>query len=171
MNTKTCKESRVTQTILVFPNEMNHYRTMFGGSLMAHVDMVASLSAIRHSRTTSVTASTDSVDFLCPIKESDSVCLESFVSWTGKSSMEVFVKVVAEDLFTGDRRIAATSFLTFVALGEDGKPTEVPSVIPEDEEEIKLHETAIKRAEIRKARKDESKKLAEIISTKKHWEK
>jgi acyl-CoA hydrolase len=171
METRTCKETRVTQTILVFPNEMNHYRSMFGGSLMGHIDMVASISAIRHCRTTAVTASTDSVDFLYPIKETDSVCLESYVTWTGKSSMEVFVKVVTEELYTGERKIAATSFLTFVALDEEGRKIEVPDIIPETEEEIKLHETAVHRAEMRKKRKEESKKLAEILNTKKYWEK
>ncbi|UOF90700.1 acyl-CoA thioesterase [Fodinisporobacter ferrooxydans] len=170
MEPKVCKDSRVTQTILVFPNELNHYQTMFGGSLMAHIDMVATLSAIRHSRTTSVTASTDSVDFLCPITQNDSVCLESYVTWTGKSSMEVFVKVVAEDLFTGERRIATTSFLTFVALDKNKKPVQIPQVIPETEEEKKLHETALDRAKMRKLRKEESKNLASHLTTKKYWD-
>jgi acyl-CoA hydrolase len=85
--------------------------------------------------------------------------------------MEVFVKVVTEELYTGERKIAATSFLTFVALDEEGRKIEVPDIIPETEEEIKLHETAVHRAEMRKKRKEESKKLAEILNTKKYWEK
>lgn len=86
---------------------------------MKKLDDAATLSARRHSREKEcVTASTDSIDFLCPIHQTDSVCVESFVTYTGKTSMEVFCKVIAEDIMTGERRIAATAFLTFVALGK-----------------------------------------------------
>lgn len=81
-----------------------------------------------------------------PIRQSDSVSFEAFVTWTGRSSMEVFVKVITKDLKTGYRRIAATSFLTFVAVDENNKPIPVPQVIPQTEEEKKLYETAEVRA-------------------------
>lgn len=102
---------------------------------MSDVDQVASISAARHSRSECVTASTDSVDFLHPIRTTDSVCFISYVAWTGTSSMEVFVKIIAEDLKSSVRRIAATALLTFVALDEHKRPTRVPKVIPETEEE------------------------------------
>lgn len=136
---------------------------------MAYIDDCASLSATRHARCPVVTASTDSVDFLSPIGMSDSVCLESFVTWTGRSSMEVFVKVIAENLMTGERRIAATSFLTFVALDENKKPVKVPQVVPQTDEEKKLHETAATRAAWRKQRREESQQLAEHLTTNKPW--
>ncbi|MCS0543022.1 acyl-CoA thioesterase, partial [Aeromonas veronii] len=122
---KYCKESFVVKTSNVFPPDTNYHGTMFGGKLMAYIDDVASISAVRHSRSPVVTASTDSVDFLHPINEGSSVCLEAFVTYTGRSSMEVFVKVIAEDLYTGERHICALSFLTFVALDENGKPKPV----------------------------------------------
>lgn len=84
--------------------------------------------------------------------------------------MEVFVKVVTEDLKTGARKIAATSFLTFVALDDNKKPVEVPQVIPETEEETKLHESAPQRAEMRRIRRVESKKLAGFFTMKYPWE-
>ena len=84
--------------------------------------------------------------------------------------MEVFVKVIKEDLQTSERQIAATSFLTFVALDENNKPVEVPKVIPESEEETKLHETAQMRAEMRKQRREESKKFADYLTTVFPWE-
>ena len=133
---KRCKESLAFRTGRVFPNDMNNHDTLFGGKLMSLIDEVASISAIRHCRATVVTASTDSVDFLRPIHKMDSVCLESYVTYVGRTSLEVFVKVVSEDLFTGERHIAATSFLTFVAMDDDGNPTQVPPVIPETEEEF-----------------------------------
>ncbi len=170
MEEKTCNESRVVRTSRVFPTDVNNHNTLFGGKLMSDVDNIASISAQRHSRTECVTASTDSVDFLSPITPEDSVCFESYVTWTGTSSMEVFVKITAENLKNGERKIAATAFLTFVALDDNGKPTKVPKVIPETEEEKKLHETARERAEKRKLHRKSSKELANYLTTKKPWE-
>ncbi|SDX34334.1 Acyl-CoA hydrolase [Paenibacillus sp. CF384] len=137
---------------------------------MSYIDDIASISVSKLCRAAAVTASTDSVDFLQPIRPTDSVSLESFITWTGTSSMEVFVKVIREDLRSGDRKIAATAFLTFVALDENNRPTTVPQIVPETEEEKKLHETAELRAEMRKHRRDESKKFADYLLTKYPWE-
>lgn len=170
MDAKTCNESRVVRTGRIFPNDVNNHNTLFGGKLMSDMDMVASISAVRHARKEVVTASTDSVDFLSPITQQDSICIESFVTWTGSSSMEVFVKVIAENLITGTRKIAATAFLTFVALDEDGKPTKVPGIVPETEEEKKLFETGKDRAAKRKEHRKNSKELASYFTTEKPWE-
>src|SRR3954452_4938899 len=170
MEAKYCKESRVVRTSRIFPNDVNNHNTLFGGKLMSDMDMVASISAVRLSRRECVTASTDSVDFLSPITPDDSVCFESFVTWTGTSSIEVFVKVIAENLITGNRKIAATAFLTFVALDEHGKPTKIPSIIPETEEEKKLYETGTIRSEKRKEHRKNSKELASYFTTNKPWE-
>ena len=164
MEFKYCRETRVIQTRRVFPNDTNNYQTLFGGTLMANIDDVASISAARHCRTECVTASTDSVDFLHPIKQTDAICLESFVVYTGNSSMEVFVKVVAEDLLTGAKQIAATAFLTFVAMDPNGNKVKVPDIKPETEEEHKLYETAVLRANSRKERKERSKELAKYLT-------
>lgn len=169
MDAKACIESRVIRTGRVFPNDVNNHNTLFGGKLMSDVDMIASISAQRHSRRDCVTASTDSVDFLSPITPKDSVCFESFVTWTGSSSMEVFVKIIAENLKTGERKIAATAFLTFVALDDQGKPTKIPTVIPETEEEKKLHETGEERAAKRKTHRKNSKELAKSLTINKPW--
>lgn len=165
MNAKYCRESRVIQTKRVFQNDVNSHDTLFGGRIMRDIDEVASISALRHCRTNCVTASTDSVDFLTPIRTTDSVCYEGYVSWAGSSSMEIFVKVIAEDLKTGERKLAATAFLTFVGLDENKRPVRVPAVIPETEEEITLNETAQERARIRIERKEKSKEWMEYCST------
>jgi len=170
MEKKYCKDSRVIKTNRVFPSHTNDLGTLFGGWLMSYIDDVASLAAVRHARHNCVTASTDHVDFLDPITQKDSVCLEAFVVSTGRTSMEVFVKIIAENLITGDRRVAATSFLTFVALDENGKSVEVPGVIPENEEEKKLVEMVDFRAESRMRHREESKELAKALTTQKHWE-
>lgn len=169
--TKYVKETRCFKISRVFPTDVNNHETLFGGRLMSHIDDIASISASKLCRVTAVTASTDSVDFLSPIRPTDSVSLESFVTWTGRSSMEVFVKVITEDLRTGRRKIAATAFLTFVGLDEEtNRPIIAPKVIPETEEEKKLYETAAYRKEMRKHRREESEKFADYLLTEYPWE-
>lgn len=131
---------------------------------MSDIDDVASIAASRFARKTVVTVSTDSVDFLKPIQIGDAVTLEAIVTWSGRSSMEVFVKVISEHLITGEKSIAAFSFLTFVALDENRRPTPVPIAVPDSEEERWLNETANTRAAHRKNRKKESKEMAAFFS-------
>ncbi|WP_026571644.1 MULTISPECIES: acyl-CoA thioesterase [Sediminibacillus] len=171
VDAKNPKESLIVNTDQVMINDLNNYNTLFGGVLMKKLDNNATLSARRHARVKEcVTASTDSIDFLHPIHQTDSVCVESFVSYTGNKSMEIFCKVIAEDMLTGERRIAATAFLTFVALDENKKPIKVPEIIPETEEEIFLYESGKERAEIRRQRRKHSKELTEKIGILKPWE-
>jgi acyl-CoA hydrolase len=145
---------------------------LFGGVLMKKLDNNATLSARRHARVKEcVTASTDSIDFLHPIHQTDSVCVESFVSYTGKKSMEIFCKVIAEDMITGHRRMAATAFLTFVALDENKKAIKVPDVVPETEEEKFLYRSGEERAKTRRVRREHSRELTNIIGLEKPWEK
>jgi acyl-CoA hydrolase len=147
--------------MLVLPGDSNALGTMFGGMVMNYIDDIASISAFRHARQQVVTASTDSVDFLHPMSVGHMICLESFVTWTHKTSMEVYVSVISEDLKTGERRACATSFLTFVAIDENGKTQPVPQVLPETEFETDLHQSAPDRFERRLERKRQSKSLAE----------
>ena len=168
-NKKYCRESLAIKTSLVSPPDTNIHGTMFGGKLMAYIDDVAAIAAMRHARKLAVTASSDSVDFLHPIIEGNSVCLEAFVSYTGRTSMEIFVKVVSENMITGDRHICAISFLTFVALDENGNPSEVPQVVPETEEEKHLYATAKDRLEIRKKRRKDSAERAKRFGANYPW--
>ncbi|TXC91822.1 acyl-CoA thioesterase [Metabacillus litoralis] len=160
---KKCVDSLVIKTSRVFPIDTNNHNTLFGGKLMSYIDDVASISAAKHSRCDVVTASTDSVDFLVPIRTSESVSLESYVSSVGRSSIEVFVKVITEDLITGRRQLAATSFLTFVALNQEGKPVVVPNVVPESDEEVMLFNTAPQRVKVRKERREHSEAFANVV--------
>lgn len=171
VETKTMKESRTIKTSHILPPDTNHYGTVFGGKLMEAIDDVASIAATRHARNPVVTASTDSVDFLHPMKEGYALYLEAFVSWTGHTSMEVFVKVVDENMVTGDRNICAVSFLTFVSIDEKGGTVPVPQVVPETEEEKWLNHNAEERADYRKKRKKSSIELAQQISPLEPWEK
>ena len=145
MDAKKMSQSRTVKAMLVLPPDSNALGTMFGGKVMSYIDDIASISAFRHCRQQVVTASTDSVDFLFPINVGDMICMESFVTWTHKTSMEIYVNVISENLKTGERRVCASSFLTFVAIDENGKTQTVQSVIPETEFEKELHKTAVDR--------------------------
>ena len=153
-----CRDSLVVKTSIVFPPDTNNLGTMFGGKLMAYIDDIAAISAMRHARSYVVTASTDSVDFIHPIHEGHAVCLESFVTYTGRTSMEVIVKVVEEDLVTGERHLCAISFLTFVAIDKNWKACSGCSeLFQQTEMEKKLYESAKERAEARKKRRKDTK--------------
>lgn len=111
---------------------------------------------MRHCRKPVVTVSSDSFDFLAPIKTGEAINLEAYVTWTHRTSMEIFVKVESENLLTGTKRMTARAYLTMIALDEDGKPALVPAVIAETEEEQLQHEKAKERYELRKKRKVEA---------------
>ncbi|WP_192988346.1 acyl-CoA thioesterase [Carnobacterium mobile] len=168
---KRCIESRVVQTHRVLPSDLNHHQTLFGGNLMSLIDNTASISAARHSRGVTVTASMDSLDFLHPIYSNHSVCIESYVSGVGKSSMEVFCKIMGEDLMTGKRYLAATSFSTFVSTKtkEQGDII-VPLVEPTTEEECLVCEGYQKRREKRIINREFNERFANAISYAAPWE-
>ncbi|MFH2034896.1 MAG: acyl-CoA thioesterase [Candidatus Zixiibacteriota bacterium] len=167
MEPKKSSESRTVKAMLVLPPDSNTLGTMFGGKVMEYIDDIASIVAYRHARQQVVTASTDSVDFLYPIRVGQMVCMESFVTWTHNTSMEIFVNIISENLRTGERRICASSFLTFVAIDENGKTLPVPQVIPETEMEKDLHASAPARHQRRLERKTHSKELAQKFSAEK----
>lgn len=165
MEKKPSSNSRTVKTAQIFPPDANAYGTLFGGKLMAHIDDVAAIAAVRHARQSVVTASTDSVDFLQPVKVGDSISIEGFVTYVHNTSMEVFIKVIKEGLLTAEKSVCATAFLTFVAFGEDGNPTVVPQVYPETEQEKMLFEGAKLRRERRNERRKESQRMAKKYGT------
>lgn len=148
--------SRTVKTSLVLPSDTNHFGTIFGGNVLSFVDEVAAIAAMRHARMPVVTASIDSVDFLHSIRAGEAMEVEGFVTWTGRSSIEVFVRVRGEDLLSGGRRVTATSFLTMVAVDDLGSPAPVPPAEPETNEQRRLAEGAPARREHRRRRKAEN---------------
>ena len=98
VNKKSMSESKSIKSRQVFPQDTNHHHTMFGGSLMANIDEIAAITAMKHANAQVVTASTDSVDFLRPIKTGDITSYEAMVSYAGSSSMEICVQIIIEDV-------------------------------------------------------------------------
>ncbi len=120
---RTVSESRTVRSELVFPNDANPTGNIFGGRVLMLMDVVAAIAARRHSRREVVTAEIDSVHFLRPIRVGE--CIEAIaeVSAVGHTSMEIEVRIVVEDLFTGAQAEAASAYLTYVALDAVGRPT------------------------------------------------
>lgn len=119
----------------MMPQDANILGHVFGGAILSMMDKTAAVAAFRHARSNCVTASIDRVDFREPIHVGDLVVMHASVNFTGRSSMEVGVRVEAEDLLTGRRRHTNSCYLTFVAIDRNGRPVEVPPVIPETEDE------------------------------------
>lgn len=145
-------KSRTIQTKLVLPPDTNHLDTIFGGNVVAAIDEIAAITAMKHANTTVVTASIDSVDFVSSARAGDVLELEAVVSSTGRSSMEVFVTVHSLNPITNETKLTTESFVTMVALDEDYKPTPVPAVFPETEVEKSLFDKGPARREHRKLR-------------------
>lgn len=127
------------------PQHANNLGHVFGGVILALMDTTAAVAAIRHSRTNCVTASIDRVDFREPIHLGDLVVMKASVNYVGRTSMEVGVRVEAEDMLSGHRRHTNSCYLTFVAVDRNGRPVEVAAVRPETQEEVRRFDAAIER--------------------------
>jgi acyl-CoA hydrolase len=131
---------------IVLPTNANAMGTAFGGAIMSWVDICGGMAAQRHARAVCVTASMDAVDFLAPIKVGFIVNLKAMVNFVGRTSMEVGVRVEAENPLTGERVHAASAYLTFVAIDAEGRPRPVPPLVPHTpEEQLRCDEAAARR--------------------------
>ena len=134
-------------TQLVLPSHTNALDTIFGGTVMSWIDVAAATSAMKHARGPVVTASVDALHFIAPIKKGQIVHIQSMANFTGRTSMEIGVRVDTEDPETGKTWLNVTAYLTFVAIDKKtGKPTEVPPLAPEtDAEKRRFEEAKIRR--------------------------
>lgn len=148
MQARTPKETLSVTTKIVLPNDTNTMENLFGGQLLAWMDLIASVSAHRHSKRVVVTASVNNISFNRPIHLGSIVTLEAKVSRAFTSSMEIFVDVFIEDHVTGKREKSNEGIYTFVAVDQNGGPIQVPQLIPESEEEKKRYEGALRRKEL-----------------------
>jgi acyl-CoA hydrolase len=157
--TKGVSESQHESSELMMPQDANNLGHVFGGKMLAMMDKVAAIAAFRHARANVVTVSIDRVDFKEPIHVGDLVVMKASVNFVGRTSMEVGVRVEAEDLISGRRRHTNSCYLTFVAVDRNGRPIEVPALRPEKPEEIRRHHAA----EERKRRRTEERKAEETL--------
>ncbi len=155
---KPPSQSRVSMVEHVLPNDTNPHGTIFGGRVMALIDIAATIAASRHARRAVVTASIDDMVFLYPIKLGHHVILEAAVTEAFGTSMEVVVEVFSENPITGEHRMTGTAYTTFVALDDLGHPTAVPPLLPETEWEREQQQ----EARLRKADRLERREKARI---------
>lgn len=146
---KKISDSVITMTELVLPNHTNQLGNLFGGQLMQWIDICAALSAAKHNRSICVTASVDRVDFHHPIKLGNAVTLIASINRVFKTSMEVGVKVFAQNFREGTKIHTNTAYLTYVSVDIDGKPIEGIKAIPETEDEKRRYDEALIRRENR----------------------
>lgn len=159
MEARTVKASEVIMTQLVLPSHTNALDTVFGGTVMSWIDIAAAICAQRHSRKEVVTASIDELHFLAPIYKGWVVNLKASINYVSRSSMEVGVRVQSENPITGESFHTASAYLTFVALGSDGKPTAVPPLLVESADQKRRQQEAEFRRSDRLKRKEKYKQL------------
>ena len=155
---RTVSESQSEMTELVLPNDANTLGNLLGGRLMHFIDLVGAMAAYRHSRSHVVTASMDHIDFIQPVHVGDLLILKSSVNRAFTTSMEVGVKVWAEDTQAGEYRHVATAFLVFVAIDRQGKRVRVPELVPETPDEHRRYEGALRRRGNREAESERRKR-------------
>lgn len=148
---KPVRESQSEYSELALPNDANTFGFLLGGKVMHLVDLAGAIAAIRHARTPVVTVSVDHMNFLHPVHIGQLVTLRASVNRVFRTSMEVGVKVLVEDLLTGERKHTSSAYLTFVALDKAGNRHVIPPVIPETETEIRRYQAALHRREYRLA--------------------
>jgi len=158
MNTKCTGDSCITIVHQMTHQDANLAGNVHGGVILKLIDNTAGIVASRHSSGNTVTASIDRVDFHSPVYIGDLLRLNASVNYVGKTSMEIGVRVEAENFITGELRHTASAYLTYVSLDNEGKPRSVPELTPASEEDNRRFEQARKRRELRlKEKKMENK--------------
>jgi len=149
LEAKTVSQSKVEIAQVMMPEHANPAGNVHGGNLLKLVDQAGAIVGARHTHSNVVTASVDRFDFISPAYIGNLVFIKASLNYVSRTSMEIGVRVEAECLTTGIHTHIGSAYLTFVALGKDDKPTEVPGLILETETEKRRNEEAKKRREIR----------------------
>jgi acyl-CoA hydrolase len=153
---------------IIFPGDANPIGNLFGGRLMQFIDLVGALAATRHSRGIPVTASTDHIDFVAPVKVGDILILKASVNRAFNSSMEVGIKAMVEDVYAQTFRHVASAYLTFVAFDQQGQRIVVPQIVPETDHQQRRYEDAGRRREMRSPEVARKKEIRAMLTPEWH---
>ena len=145
----TTQSTKISMSEIVMPNDTNNLNTLFGGKLMYWMDMAAAICAHKHTNSVVVTASVDNITFKAPIHKGDIVTLNAFITRVFNTSMEIFIEVTAQNTNNKEEIESNTAFFTFVALNQKGKPVKVNEIYPENENDKKLFDGALRRRQLR----------------------
>ena len=143
------QSTKISMSEMVMPNDTNNLNTLFGGKLMYWMDMAAAICAHKHTNNVVVTASVDNITFKAPIHKGDIVTLNAFITRVFNSSMEIFIEVTAQNSNKKEKIESNTAFFTFVALNQKGKPVKVNEIYPENKNDQKLFDGALRRRQLR----------------------
>ncbi|WP_243544886.1 acyl-CoA thioesterase [Pseudodesulfovibrio tunisiensis] len=149
MKPKTARESEVVMTHLVLPQDTNPAGNLHGGVILKHIDIAGGVVAKRHCRTNAVTVSIDRMAFQQPAYVGELLIFKASLNHVGRTSMEIGVRVEAEDLMTGEVRHTNSAYLTFVSLDENGRPAPVPPLETTDETSRRRYKEAEMRRTVR----------------------
>lgn len=152
---RTVKESALETAHLMMPQDANIQGNVYGGTIMKLMDEIAGSVGAMHARRNVVTASIDQMNFYQPVYIGNLLILKASVNFVGRTSMEIGVRIEARDLWTGKSVHTGSSYLTFVALDELGKPCEIAQIIPETEDEKRRYLEGKARRERRLALKQD----------------
>ena len=149
---KTVAGSKTVMSRTMLPSDANPYGNVHGGEVMKLIDAVAGAAATRHARARVVTARIDELSFVAPVVVGDLVYAKASVNDVGTTSIEVGVRVEAENVLSGKVAHVSSAYLVFVAIDENGKPARVPPLVAETADEKRRQQAAKKRRELRQER-------------------
>jgi acyl-CoA hydrolase len=161
-------DSQSERSEIIFPGDSNALGNLFGGRLMQFIDLTGAMAASRHSRAITVTASMDHLDFVAPVHIGDLLILKASVNRAFRTSMEVGVKCMVEDIREQKLRHVSSAYLTFVAMDATGKRLEVPQVEPQTDHQRRRYEDAGRRREMRSGEMSRKKELRAMLSPEWH---
>jgi acyl-CoA hydrolase len=167
-NARPVSDSQSERSEIIFPGDTNALGNLFGGRLMQFIDLTGAMAASRHARAVTVTASMDHLDFVAPVKVGDLLILKASVNRAFRTSMEVGVKCMVEDIREQKLRHVSSAYLTFVAMDSDGKLLPVPQVLPETAHQKRRFEDAGRRREMRSGEVARKKDLRATLSPEWH---
>jgi acyl-CoA hydrolase len=144
----------MTTVRLMMPTDGNIAGNVFGGSIMKYMDEIAGIVAFKHARRLVVTASIDRMNFWKPVFVGNLLILKSSVNYVGRTSMEVGVRIEAEDFLSGEVSHTGSCYLTFVALDDHGRPAAVTPLLPTTSDEKRRWKEAIERRRLRDSERE-----------------
>jgi acyl-CoA hydrolase len=168
LHARPVSESQSERTEAIFPADSNALGTLFGGRLMQFIDLVGAMAASRHARTYVVTASMDHLDFVAPVRVGELLILKASVNRAFRTSMEVGVRAMVEDVRQQNLRHVSSAYLTFVAMDAQGNRVEVPQVVPETGHQKRRFDDALRRREMRASEVQRKKELRAMCSPEWH---
>ena len=166
--TRPVSDSQSERSEIIFPGDTNALGNLFGGRLMQFIDLTGAMAASRHARAYTVTASMDHLDFVAPVHIGDLLILKASVNRAFRTSMEVGVKCMVEDIREQKLRHVSSAYLTFVAMDAEGRLIPVPQVVPETAHQKRRFEDAGRRREMRSGEMARKKDLRATLSPEWH---